>query len=479
MSKTLLYARETGAFVNGWYSDNFDRWEAARIAYEGGQDFISANLVKHEDETTKSFDRRNAIAVYENHTRMVVDTYTSQLFKRSIARQKMQGAAGELLDGFFENVTRSGVSADEFFETFTQRLINYGACAIMVDRFDSVNAQTRAQELGGNARPYAYIVEPQNLVNWVLDEDNQFEAVLIREVFTPKTSVLEAPGIPVYRYRAWFRDRWELYDIVAGEAEGEFTFKKTAEGLHNLGQVPIVVSYFQKAVSDGVPVGPSLVDDVAAISKRAFNLRSLIDEQIWQQCFNLLVVGEKLFDRINGFKFGVSGVLAQYEGEPPPFYLSPKMEVIDNLASQLKECQQEIRVLSGLGRLSEGASAESGIALAYKNVDKAALYQRLAQTIQDAEIRVTRLALKWFEIEDEPTAPKYEVQLEPGQIDDELNRANRFSVLAGMTAEPLKENVKQAVISRFSGQVSEEKLAELLADIDTNFSVPIAPDSLL
>jgi hypothetical protein len=142
------YVRETRAKTHPFYDSSFDAWEAARLAYEGGDAYKAKSLVKHPAEQAEDYTTRLKVAVYNNHVRTVVDTYASQLFRRPVARAVTEAAQAPILETLWADTTRNGISADEFFEDAAQKASVYGALALMVDRYDASAAPaSRAQIL--------------------------------------------------------------------------------------------------------------------------------------------------------------------------------------------------------------------------------------------------------------------------------------------------------------------------------------------
>ena len=474
------YVRETRAKTHPFYDSSFDAWEAARLAYEGGDAYKAKSLVKHPAEQAEDYTTRLKVAVYNNHVRTVVDTYASQLFRRPVARAVTEAAQAPILETLWTDTTRNGISADEFFEDAAQKASVYGALALMVDRYDASAAPaSRAQE-SATSRPYCYAIEPHNLINWDTDEDNAFEWVMVRESYFPKASPFEQFPAAEYRYRLWTKTEWVLYTLEDGEGETGVVYKEQARETHGLGVVPVVMLYFNKPIKPGVPIGTSLVQDIVPVSKRAFNLQSLLDQQLYANCFDLLVVGEKLHKNLNNASWSATGTLCHFNDEQAPKWLAPGLAPVVELRTEIKESENQVRVASGLGRVSESASNESGVSLAYKNVDKAALFERFGQVLRSCETKINALALLWFGLDtSNAPAPVYSVQLEPGQIEDELSRGLKFAALPGLDSETLKANAIALARARFSGLLNQEELTAVLVNLEARFRVATLPDNLL
>jgi hypothetical protein len=494
-----LYDRETIAHTNPWYDALIDDWEFFRQSYVGGANYIDQHLFKHPKEAKHPFGERKRRAVYPNHTRVVVDTYASQLFKRPIPREANTDGQATILQPFWNDVTATGVSADEFYEEIAQLTSIYGQIHILVDKQapetegEIVN---RAQELEAGIRPVVRTIEPHNLVDWKVTVNGELEWAVVREIHESDRQFNEPPEPNEYRYRVWTRNTWELFRVELeerkesdGTTEQIVRYHSEAGPVeHGLGVVPIVTAFFAKRKATQ-PLSESLIKDLAPLVRRLFNLKSLIDEQIYAHVFNILMVSEGTFDRLEQIEWSVAGVIPveqDTEGRTPfvPSYLSPDTRPIGEIQDQIRVTEGEIRLLSGLGRQNEGQAAESGIALAFKNVDKRALFSRFGQVLSDIEERVNKLALAWMNngtggLLDNVPKPSYKVELEPGEVENALRNGLRFVSIPNMPEPALKTATMEMIRAYLGPLVEQETLQTVLVEAEQQFKVPELPDSLV
>lgn len=468
------------AYTHPWYDLLLPDWEFYRQSYEGGGEYLRYNLFQHPKEQTKYYSRRLQRAIYPNHVRAVVDTYASQLYKQPIPRV----VQNDELSSFWADITNTGVSADEFYQSAFQEAQLYGFLPVVVDRFDPAGAviTTKAQERTAGRRPYVYPVLPQDLIDWRVDRRGELEWVTIREQRDSERAFNQPYQASEEVVRTWTRQGWGLYRVHTQEAEGEaketdevrFTYELLEEGVHELDRVPMVVLYLGKR-RGRQPVGESLIKDLAPMARRLTNLVSLIDEEIYQHVFNLMSVGEQTFQQLEKIDFSVAGVIPVYAGEAEPKYLATDVSQVQAIRAEITATEQAIRFLSGLGRQNEASqSASSGIALAYQNVDKKALMNQMAQAMSDFEHQVDQLSMAWMgQKTDEFPLPHYAVDLEPGEVEDALKQALRF---AGLTigGEAAIENAIQAARARFGPILNDPtRLEEIIADIKKNYRPPL------
>ncbi|MFG0245691.1 MAG: phage portal protein [Phycisphaerales bacterium JB052] len=423
----------------------------------------------------KYYLRRQTRAIYPNHARVIVDTYASQLFKEGVPRNVKGGSGGDYLVDFWNDIDLAGTSADDFYEAVAQRAQIYGFMAVVVDRHEpgSGTPQTRADELDSGRRPYAYAVEPQDILDWRVDSRGRIEWIMIRETVPYERSFDEPYGELKYRYRMWTRSEWRLYEVeTVEEDEGttSLNYRLVDEGTHPLGRVPVEFVFFSKRKAPN-PVGESLIKDIAPLTRRLMNLISLIDEQIYQHVFNIMVVPESTWEELEKVDFSVAGSIpVKDDASHVPFYLSPDVGQIEVIQRQIEATEQSIRFLSGLGRQNEQSqTTPSGVALAYQTTDKRALVGKFAQSLEDLEARVDEAALAWMEIpyDAENVARTYDIKLEPGEVDQALGDALKFESL-GITGEAAVENQVQAARAYLGKLVTPERLQEIIDDIRTS-----------
>jgi hypothetical protein len=471
-----------GAYTHPRYDQIFGDLDFYRQAYEGGRQFVANHLLKHPKERFVAYNRRLERAIYLNHVRVIVDTYASQLFKMPIVRPLPAGRGGEVLGGFWDDITYTGVSADEFYEETLQNGLQAGWSVVLIDRHEpDGQIVSRAQEQAAGRRPVAQRIDPLDLVDWHVDQRGEFEWAMVREWHPAQRKAPTDPYMgDLERFRLWTREGWILYRVEledadeGAQADGpQYRYVELESGTHPCGEVPLVIGYFGRR-RNREPIAESFIKDLAPLARRLLNLVSLIDEQINQHVFNLLVVGDRTFQTLKQVNFSPAGVLPWSKDEGQPFYLAPDVGQISVLRDEISKTESAIRFLSGIGRQNESSSApSSGIALAYQTVDKAAIIKRFAQVMADFELRVSRMALRWMEVDaDEVSPPVYKIELQPDEIEQELKDALKIASYPGqLPVEVLAENAAHAVRARFARTISDsERLDELVEMVRAGYS---------
>lgn len=464
------------AYTSPWYDRHVDEWAFYRESVEGGEEYLCRHIFMHPKERRLYYDRRLIRAVFPNHARVIVDTYTAQVYKSTITR-KAATDTGDVLEAFWGNVDLAGHDATTFFRRVFAAAFKYGHCFVNVCRFDgdTEGAQSLAAQLAGGMRPYAKVVVPEDLIDWRLDAASQFEWAMVRELRPQDRAFDEAYAEPEYVYRRWTREGWELYEVEETEAESEgddagMRYKLIDRGDHPLGEVPLYGLYIGERDDSNQPIAASPLKDIAPMVRRIANLLSLIDEQIYQHVFNLLVVPEEVWDELNNQDFSVAGALPRPKDSEPYEYLAPDVTQLQTLQGQIEATESTIRFLSGLGRQGEASrAAQSGLALAYQNVDKRALIQDAAKKVAELERRVAEAAAAWMGNVGAGVELAYRVELEPGEVEAALTEALQFVALSPVGLAAV-ENMVQATRAHLSRYLTPERLEEVIEDLETRMT---------
>lgn len=448
------------------YQHHLHDWRRFRAAHEGGRTYIDLALTKHEHEKDKNFKRRVERAIYPNHIRSVIETYSAHLYRDAIARESgASGPVDELLREFWSDIDLLTTPADEFFEEVSQLVQQQGRAAIVCDRLDAEDApSSRAQENELGVRPYCYTVAAEDLINWDLDRRGRLAWVTIRE--TPdqaRSPTHEDSGEPVYQYRVWYPDRWDLW------AEGEEGAVKIDSGEHPCGEVPVTLVFFGKRHGRQI-VADSALKDLEPQNRRLVNLVSLMDEQIHQYVFSLLAVPQSTYDALETVNWSVSGAIPYHDDvSSPPHWIAPDVGQIAAIRAEANKTESTIRQLSGLGRVNEETKhVSTGIALSYLTFDKDALLAKFAERMRRAELQVARHAAAWMghEVQTEQMILSYPNSFDPQDLRDSLDAALKVTSL-GISGEALFEVQAFALRELLGSRISGDRLQELLATLKT------------
>lgn len=459
-----------------------------RLAYEGGSEYLDRYLSRHPKEDSADWARRRERAVYPNLTRHQVSVYAAQLYRAAVQRSVAEAdgvadapRAKEVLSSLWADVNLNGDAADVFMRELAERLQVYGAMAVVVDRTrapEGVVATSRAQEAELGLRPYFRAYDPLDVLDWAQDERGALRWILLRHKAADNREPLTELAAEPVEYIVWTREVARRYTYTpARDEKDEPSLTLTSETLHGLGVVPVEFVFW--GTRDGTDLaGQSPIEDLAPMNRRLTNLISLVDEQIFAQTFNILVVGPDTYDKIASLNFSVHGVMLQGENDPAPFYLGPSSEQIAAISDEVNNTVRWMRMLSGgTGRgVDDGLVPPSGVSMAYQSSDKFALFKEFAGRMEDFEQRLAALALLWEGISGITTTITYSQDFDPVLVARTLEDSLSFDAL-GIGGLAKLESEQQAIRRHLAGTLSPEDLNKVLQDHRERFTATNAANT--
>ena len=383
------------------YASMFDHWCFLEQTYDGGREWFDCNVFRYIKEGDREFNDRVNRAYRFNHTREVVDLIGKYLFKQNITRNVAD--APESVKAFWNRATRNGMSMKDFARQISKKASIYGRIAVVVDRTAVAAGLSKAEEKASGASTYAYIVPPEQLLDYSYDDKGDLNWILIQEIVRDDADPMTASGDQSVRYRLWTKENWLL---LAEEGKGK---KKTVvvkgKGDHSLGRVPVIL--VDHIVSDDLYVSPSMIDDIAYLDRAVANYLSNLDAIIQDQTFSQLAMpAQNVMPGSDNYttmlEMGTKRMFL-FDGESgqAPFYLSPDVKQSSLLLEVINKIINEIYHTVGLAgeRTKQdnalGIDNSSGVAKAYDFERVNALLTAKADSMELAEEKIAQLVALW------------------------------------------------------------------------------------
>jgi len=186
-------------------------WRRYRDLYIGGERLklhAQEYLLPRQREPGDVYTERLSRVFYENYIGSIVDWYSATLFRKEpvVTFEGTNASAKSFFAALMDEVDFKGTALSDFFRAqFVESLIT-GASYVLVDfpRTEK-KAGTRAEEdATGASRAYLVAYSAEDVINWNLDLQGNFDWVVIRTKTIRKDRV-EDPG--------WKTEtRWAYYD---------------------------------------------------------------------------------------------------------------------------------------------------------------------------------------------------------------------------------------------------------------------------
>ncbi len=383
------------------YESSSGHWKFLQNTYAGGREWFAEHVFRYIKEGDNEFKDRVARAYRFNHSREVVDLINKYLFKQNISRSE---DAPDCVKRFWEKATKSGLSGKDLARQISKKTSMVGRIGIVIDNAAPAGVVlSKAEEKEKNIRTYAYIVGPEQLLDYSFDDDGALNWALIREDVRDDADPFTSSGDESNQFRLWTKNDWYLYEEVT---EGrKKVIKLIGEGEHKLGEVPVILA--DNIITDEEYSASALIDDIAYLDRAVANYLSNLDAIIQDQTFSQLAMpaqnvipGEDSYTKL--VEMGTKRVfLYDGEGGGVPFYLSPDVKQAELIITAINKIIGEIYHTVGLAgeRTKQdnavGIDNSSGVAKAYDFERVNALLAAKADSLEAIENKMSRLVMLW------------------------------------------------------------------------------------
>ncbi|ASF47007.1 phage portal protein [Methylovulum psychrotolerans] len=338
--------------------------------YSGKGGFVTGlYLDRHPRESDDKFKRRRQGAVYPNFTRKIVDVFMGFLWRNSPNR-----TTDDLYAQFMKNADGKGGKLDTVLSSFQRLAMILGTVFIIVDR-SSVPAQTRADQ----TLPYLVLRMKSQLV----DEQSDVQGLT-----SITFSELDNDEL---RYRNFTRTEWK----VSRDKEG---MDVVAQGVHNLGRVPVVRLHIAKPLNPSDSFSQSWVYDLVMLNWELFNLRSELRDLERGQTFAILampVVSDAERAALKNLTIGTeNGLPYNPTGGGKPEFISPPSEPTAHYMNRIAAVIDDLYRVANLEFV--GGVQQSGVALSFHFQEANSSLRGMAEMCESAECEVAILVYLWM-----------------------------------------------------------------------------------
>lgn len=457
------------------YEEKLPHWDFLEATYEGGREWFASNIFRYMKEGESEFDDRVARAYRFNHTKQVVDLVDKYLFKMSIARKADD--APPSVKKFWEDATLSGLDIDELTKRISGQTSKFGRIYVVVD--STATSETapvsKADEIAAAARTYAYLVTPQDMLDFSKDELGVFNWVLMRENHRDDADPLTSTGKFLPRYRLWTRELWVL--LEERKEKGKTKIVKIDEGLNAIGVVPVIEADHQ--FSEDLWTAPGLIDDVAYLDRANANYLSNLDAIIQDQTFSQLTIPAQ---NLSGdedaqgklVEMGTKRIFSYNAdgGGKGPEYISPDPTQAGMILEAISKIVGEIYHSVGLQAERTGSNSGGGESSEASGVSKAYDFEKInsllaskAAALELTERRINRMVARYAgeEAKVKDDLVTYPIDFDVRGIDGEFEIAARLNLL--VAPDEVRREQMRLVIKKLFPAASKALAAKLEASL--------------
>ena len=382
-----LYSREFLTSKHKHYEEKFEDWHFHLMSYLGGQDYQSGyQLNRYILETDEEYLKRAENTPIDNHCKNVVQIYTSFLFRVPPTRDYGSLSGDPQLESFIDDADLDGRSFNNVIREMQMNASIYGTCWAILDK-PAVNAQSRAEEIQLDIRPYMSLYTPENVLNW------NFERSLNGKYYLTNLTLLEDLFDDVATIRVWSMEDITTYKLK-DFSKGYSTSKPIMvdEMPNQLGKIPAVILYNQKSQRRGI--GISDLNDVAELQKAIYNDYSEIEQLIRLSNHPSLVKTPNV--EASAGAGSVIEMPEDLDSNLKPYLIQPSSQSLDGIMSNINMKVEAINRITHMGAVRATQDrVQSGIALQTEFQLLNARLSEKADYLQNAEEQIWNLFAEW------------------------------------------------------------------------------------
>ena len=319
----------------------------------------------------------------------------------------------------------------------------YGHVWLIMDK-PNVIANTRADELAQEVRPYLTLITPENVLDWNYERalNGRYELTMLK--------VREWVEDEDAFYRIWTKETIKGYEVIGDEA-------KLVETMDNpLGVIPAVCLYGNRSPIRGI--GHSDITDVAYMQRAIYNELSEIEQLIRISNHPSLV---KSVDTDAGAGAG-SVIEVSDTASIQPYFLQPSGGNLDAIRASITDKVESINRMTHMGAVrATDAQTKSGVALQTEFQLLNAKLSEKADLLELAEEQLWNLFAMWQGVTSEITID-YPDTFDLRDYGTELEFLQRAKA-SGVNSPRFNKGVDKAIAELV---LSDDDLAQATIEID-------------
>jgi hypothetical protein len=447
------------------YQEFLPRWQFFLAAYEGGEDFTSnsSHLFKHFRENEEDYSDRLKRAHYINYCEVLVDYYTNFIFSEPIDRNG--GSNSELYRDFMKDVNKRGDNIDTFMRTVCEDSQVFGMSYIFVDAPKKDGGLvTKFEEQQNGIRPYWVLVKPEEVIHWAIDEFGRYTYLKRRQL----SEEFDGSKVRVYEiYTEYTFDTITITKVDVTDKSKPEIFP--SEPLPNeLGRIPIVAAKWKK--SKLYPnMGKSFLTDFAANNREIYNLTSLLDEFLYRQAFNILVMQTDGQPAAEGDEtvLGPSNVLEYPKGANAPAYIYPSSDTADKIQDERGRIKNEMFARAAQDTVNEIFNGEksSGFSQAQSFSKTVPFISARADMLEAVENELMALTMEMMGKTWDGKV-KYKDRYELTNLTDALTQLQVLVRDLHIPSETFVKEQLKRMVREYDGKLPVETLAKIEKEIE-------------
>ena len=369
--------------------DNYEeRWEFYARSYMGGQDYRDGSyLTTYVSEDQPEYERRLDLTPMDNHCKNIVHIYSSFLWRVPPTRAFNSLTNDQSLAPFLKDADLDGRSFDSFMRQAQVWASVYGHVWLLIDKPES-NANTRAEELDQQIRPYMTLFTPENVLDWKYERTKSGRFKLVYLKLRESIDRVSHTEVKSY-YKVWYEDRVETWESSAKAAQKINTVP------NQLGKIPAVFLPANRSQIRGI--GISDISDVSYMQRAIYQELSEVEQLIRISNHPTLV---KTYETDASAGAGaVINLPDDMDGNLKPYQMQPSGQNLDAVRNSISDKVEAINRMAHMGAVrGTEAMTQSGVAMQTEFQMLNAKLAEKADILELAEEQIFDLFCQWQQV---------------------------------------------------------------------------------
>lgn len=435
--------------ISGGQAEGNDSDDTQKVKWAASD--CKSYLYRHETETDGEYYNRQIRATHWPLFSPVLNIFAAGILRTP---PKRSGADAEPWSSFHRNTDRTGTSFDAFIRQALVLGLASGRIHAITDMPEASGDRlvSLADQQAKKISPYTYLVEPIDLVDWLLDEDGNFIWAVVQE----KQSENRAPGQPrgnaLLQYRVWTRDGWTLW-----RADEKDNWFEVGGKEHKLNEVPISTMYTSRFHTMDCE---SPLASLLSMDCRLFNKLSEQDTLERFCGFPILGIPSDPDMKPARIDLGPARAVTFPAGTGGPVWISPDPSHAQDSWTRNKDALMISRLVGGVsrGKAEDSMEARSAAAIGAESEEKRTQMTEWSCAVEEFDASIHRHVAKWMGIDPEKVpAPSYERNFDLRATEQQINDVLQIGAVRVVPSAVLAELIKPVIekIMRENGAPAE------------------------
>ena len=416
-------------------------------------------LVPHPREVMEKYSRRQFMGYYTNYVQPCVDSFVNPIYREAPSREYKSNA---LFDAFLLDVDGGGTGINRFMKTLALKAKLYGGALVVLDNY-AEPSESREDALKNRRFPFAYIVRPNQVTEWVLDRYGNLIKISYRLTYS---EIVDGNARNMSDTWTWTAETWSR------ETNGMKT-----EGINALGKIPVIPLYgnlkdddertasilHTKEIKTMFP--QSAYYQIARCNLAIYNACSELRERNRNQAFSILaypIADQDDFEVAQEAVTGSNNMMLYRGSAGIPKYIDPSSIPSDILVQEIQYLVQEIYRMAERANVTGVQAQTSGLSKEWDaNVGNQSIAD-FASSLEDLEKRLADL-FGLYVGADLDFKVTYNKDYAPPDISSALSSATQ--ALSMQTGGRFDEEVRKAAARAMFHDFDDDVLNKIMDDI--------------